>query len=496
MELNGRKKIYTVYDEIDSLKENEILNEVNSALIVHLTNKSSMDYLYKYRRGVQPILERKKDIRPEICNRIVENHAEEIVTFKNGYFLTQPAFYVARNEKATEAVTELNEYLFRSGKQQADNKLVDWFHTVGKAVLYVNSNNDDDVPYVAYALDPRYAGVVYSVNPGNAPVYAYHVVTLPDNTVRIDIITKKRVYRLSGGYASPDKTNPQQIILADKIVGYEDNTLGDINVIEYYYNSTMMSSFEAVVPLMDELNAIISNRCDGIEQFIQSLCVAVNCNFEDGVTANEIREAGMLVLKNFGEQRAEFKVLSEQLDQTQTQVAIDHAYNMILSICGVPSTMRGNGGTSDNAGAVFLRNGWETADTYARNTDDLFKESNRYFDKIVINILNTKKNIGLKISDFDITFRRDETTNILAKSQAYSTLVNGGFHPIIAMKKSGISNDPQGDYEQSKDWIEFKLGDPEVAKQEREMRLEGEKQALENPQQSPVGTGSTKEDEE
>lgn len=454
MNLHGRRKIYTVYDEIDSLQENEILDEVNNAMLVHLQNLGEMRYLYKYRRGDQPILYREKEIRPEINNKIVENHAEEIVTFKNGYFLTQPAFYVARNEKATKAVGDLNEYLYRSGKQQADNKIVDSFHTVGKAVLYVNTNDDPEVPFVAYALDAFNSGVVYSTAPGNEPVYAYNIVALPNDKARLDLITKKYIYRIKGGYYTKkeDDGRVTTALMCDGIEGAEPNKLGEVNVIEYYYNSTMMSSFEATIPLMDELNSIVSNRCDGIEQFIQSLCVAVNCNFEEGVTANQIREAGMLVLKNFGEQRAEFKVLSEQLDQTQTQVAIDHAYNMILSICGVPSTMRGNGGTSDNAGAVFLRNGWETADTYARNTDDLYRESNRYFDRIVIKILNTKKNLGLMLSDFEITFRRDETTNILAKSQSYSTLINSGFHPLIAMKKSGISNDPQGDFEMNEEW--------------------------------------------
>lgn len=84
------------------------------------------------------------------------------------------------------------------------------------------------------------------------------------------------------------------------------------------------------------------------------------------------------------------KILSEQLDQTQTQVLVDNMYQQVLTICGMPSTLKGGSSTSDTGQAVFLRDGWEQANTYARNTGDLFRVSNRLFDRIFINILNRK----------------------------------------------------------------------------------------------------------
>ena len=104
-----------------------------------MENMLEMDYLYWYRRGDQPVLSRTKAVRPEINNKVVENHASEIVAFKNGYFLTQPAFYISRKEdqSVTKKVKRLNEYLYLSGKQQADNLVTDWFHTVGVGIIYV-----------------------------------------------------------------------------------------------------------------------------------------------------------------------------------------------------------------------------------------------------------------------------------------------------------------------------------------------------------------------
>ena len=121
------RKLFTVENDITS--EN-VANILNSVLPAHVQNMAQEEYLFRYRRGVQPILSRTKNVRPEINNKVAENHANEIVAFKNGYFLTQPAFYVSRSED-TDAVKRMNDYLYLCGKQQADNDVVDWFHTVG-----------------------------------------------------------------------------------------------------------------------------------------------------------------------------------------------------------------------------------------------------------------------------------------------------------------------------------------------------------------------------
>ena len=108
--LHGRRKIYTAASAITA--EN-VVSEVNQALAFHMENVQEIDYLYWYRRGMQPILQRKKEIRPEINNKVVVNNAETVVTFKNGYFLTKPINYVSRKDKESivNKVKKLNEYL-------------------------------------------------------------------------------------------------------------------------------------------------------------------------------------------------------------------------------------------------------------------------------------------------------------------------------------------------------------------------------------------------
>ena len=455
----GRLDIYASSDEITA---DNVVYELNTALPYHVQNLLQEDFLYWYRRNVQPILGRTKEVRPEILNIVQENHADEIVAFKNGYFLTKPAFYTARNTDSQDKVNKLNEYLYRSYKHTADNKAVDWFHTVGKGVILVepDRNGDTETPVHAYALDPRSAFVVYSLRPGNEPVMGVNMVVDGDRA-RFDVFTKDSVYHLTGGATGrlmSTQVNSDFLATAVSVESVEPNPLGLIPIIEYRYNSVNMGAFEAVLPLLDEINNIISNACDGVEQFIQSLAVATNCEFPDGTTANDIRKAGMIVLKSVGENKADFKILSQPLDQTQTKVLIDHLKTEAMRICSMP-ILNENGSVDHTTGSSILASsGWYQADCAARNTEDLFIESNKQFDRIFIEILRRRGLLDISLSDFELHLDRGETINIQAKAQACNTLMATGLSPELAFKKSGVSNDPVADVEASWEWIQRRWG--------------------------------------
>ena len=357
----------------------------------------------------------------------------------------------------------MNEYLYRSGKNDADNKAADWFHTVGKGVIFVEPSDDDGVPYHAYALDPRSAFVVYSLKPGKKPVMGVNFV-VSDGKARFDVFTEQYVFHLSGtttGKMITYENNCNFLATAVNLESVEPNVLGKIPIIEYRYNNVNMSSFESAIPLIDEISNIYSNACDGVEQFIQSLAIAVNCEFPENTTITDIRKAGMIALRSVGENKADFKVLSEQLDQSQTKTLIDSLYDEILRICAMPS--RSNGGsTYDTTGAAVLANfGWYQADAAARNTEDLFKESNRQFDAIVVEILKRKQLVDIDLSDFELSFVRNETANVQSKAQAFQTLMSAGLHPELAAAKSGISSDPVKDMKMSEKWLEMIWGNPD-----------------------------------
>lgn len=464
----GRLDIYSTFDEIT---EDNLVEELNSALVYHIQNLLQEEFLYWYSRGVQPILNRKKDIREDILNIVQVNMATEIIDFKNGYFLTSPCSYTARRKGMQTKLKKLNEFLYRSGKQEADNRVADWFHRVGKGVIYVEPNEDTEVPFKAYALDPRSAFVVYSLRPGNKPIMGVNFVTR-EGKAMFDVFTETTVYHLSGGVKGKMMTtekNHDYIVTATSVDSSEPNVLGQIPIIEYRYNSINTSAFELAIPLLDEISNITSNACDGIEQFIQSLAIAVNCEFPENTTITDIRKAGMIALRSIGENKADFKILSEQLDQSQTKVLVDNLQEEVLRICAMPN--RSNGGSTYNTtgASVLASYGWYQADCCCRNTEDLFRASNAQFDRIVVEILRRKGLLDVDLNDFELNFPHNETANVQSKAQAFQTLMAAGMHPELAAAKSGISSDPVKDMKMSEQYLKMIWGDPTKAVEEEQV---------------------------
>ncbi len=129
MVLKGRREIFTDVAEITKENISDVLQE---AFSVHNRNATEIEYLQKYERGEQPILQRVKTVRPEFNNKIVENHAAEITAFKVGYVFGSPITFVQRasNDSASEEgnaddtrIAILNEMMFEEGKASQDQQL-------------------------------------------------------------------------------------------------------------------------------------------------------------------------------------------------------------------------------------------------------------------------------------------------------------------------------------------------------------------------------------
>ena len=495
--LHGRRRIYTAVEEIT---EENIVQIVNEALITHALNAYEEKYLKDYRRGIAPILWRTKERNTFVCNRIVENHAEEIVQFKDGYFLGgQPCSYVARRQSVQGKVNKLNEFLYRSGKGIADNRIVDSFHTVGKGVLYVEPGEDDEVPVRCYDLDPLSAFVIYSLRPGRKPMVGVTMV-VDNKTLYIDAYTKDFCYRIIGTPATGMKVvnnhqYPNGVAVGQAVYRIDPNPIGEIPIIEYSYNSLDLGAFEAVIPLLDAINEVASNRVDGVEQFIQSLLVIYGADLPEGETADTMKSKGILVLPRMGDgTQADVKILSEELNQQQTQTLVDWMYKQVLTICSMPSTLKGSNSTSDTATAVYLRDGYANASVCARNTEDLFRDSNAQFDVIFLKILERKGLVkGLKVSDFELNFVRNETSGMYEKAQALSLLLSSGVEPTLAFGKSGVSSDPNADVKMSEKWLKMKWGDPDAPAAAKQA-ITGENGAEGEPLESETVETVTKTD--
>lgn len=440
MQLHGRRMIKT--DESEVTIEN-VVTVLRKALPFHWKNRSEINYLWHYYKGRQPILNRVKLVRPEIANRIVENRADEIVSFKSGYLMGEPLQYVTRGnaEGIADAINQLNEFVFAEEKPAKDKELADWFYICGtsfRMVLPDEDGEEDDSPFEIYTLDPRNTFVVYHNGLGSKPVLGVKYVVDEKGVITYSCYSKNFYFE----------------IVESKVVKCEPHILGDIPIIEYPLNLARIGAFELVIPLLDAINLTDSNRIDGVEQFIQALLLFHNVDISSD-DYQKLREEGAIKYKDIDPQlRAEVAYLTNSLNQGETQTLVDHMYQTVLTICGMPNR-NGGSSTSDTGSAVIMRDGWSDAEARAKNSELMFKKSERRFLKLVLNICRTLVGMDLKVHNIEIRFTRRNYENILQKAQVLDLLLkNNKVHPRLAFEHCGLFVDSDLAYALSAEYAE------------------------------------------
>lgn len=444
----GRVVIYTDTEEIT---DSNVISELRKALNKHTTNSQDINYLYNYYKGNQPILQRTKEVRSEICNKIVENRANEIVSFKVGYLMGEPVQYVSRSpqEDITDEINTLNDYVFAEDKAAKDKQLADWFTICGtsyRMILPDKESERDEAPFEIFTLDPRNAFVVYWSGLGNKPIMGVRFVTLANGSTVYSVYTKNKYFEI----VQPPLIGVNTFSNIS-IVKSENHILGDIPIIEYPANTARLGAFEICLTMLDAINTLASNRCDGVEQFVQSLLVLKGIDLEDEDIA-QMMDWGGIKLPPDGDA----KYLVQELNQTQTQTLVDYMYQTILTICGMPNR-NGGSSTSDTGSAVIMRDGWSEAEARAKDTELMFKMSEKRFLRIALKIMDAMRNVVLRPSLVEIRFTRRNYENIQTKAQVLTTLLaNDKIHPRLAFAHSGMFVDPDLAYTQSKEYAERK----------------------------------------
>jgi len=440
MALHGRRVIKS--DETEVTIEN-VVSILRKALPYHWKNRSEIQYLWHYFKGRQPVLNREKQVRPEICNMIVENRANEIVSFKSGYLMGEPLQYVSRGngDNLADNINQLNEFVFAEEKPTKDKELADWFHICGTAYRMVLPDEDgleDDSPFEVYTLDPRNTFVVYNNGLGNKPILGVKYVTDENGVVHYSCYSQYEYFE----------------IVESKVVAAAPHILGDIPIIEYPLNLARIGAFELVIPLLDAINTTDSNRLDGVEQFIQALMLFHNVDISSE-DYKKLREEGAIKFRDIDPQlKAEVSYLVSNLSQGETQTLVDHMYQTVLTICGMPNR-NGGSSTSDTGSAVIMRDGWSAAEARAKDSELMFKKSERRFLKLVLNICKTLVGMDLKVHNIEIRFTRRNYENILQKAQVLDLMLkNNKIHPRLAFEHCGLFVDSDLAYTVSAEYAE------------------------------------------
>ena len=438
--LHGRRRIFS--DKKVITPEN-VVSVVETALGYHWKNRMEEQYLLDYFRGKQDIRLKEKQVRPEINNKVMVNRANEIVTFKTAYLLGEPVQYVSNGgeDSVSAQVNTLNEFMRAESKDTKDKEIADWMHICGVGVRMVlpdEEGEEEGSPVSIYTLDPREAFVIYHSGVGHKRL-AGVLRQRDENGVWYSCVyTRDWYYEIKNG----------------QIEKQEARTVPYIPIVEYPNNESRMGAFEVVIPILNAINTIESNRVDSIQDFVNAYDVFQNCEIDDD--AYKALSAGGMAIQIKGAPGMEAKVyrIASELNQTNTQTLVDDLYDTALTICGMPNR-NGGSSTSDTGTAVIYRDGFAEAESRAKDTEKTFIRSEREFLRVVLYICRNTADLDLQLSDIKPEFTRKNLSNVQSKAQVLAEMLNNSkIHPKLAFEYSGMFTDSEQAYRMSMSWYE------------------------------------------
>lgn len=408
--LTGRRKILTNVKAITAANVKYVLS---NALVPHRQNAREITYLWDVYRGKQDVRNKVKYERENINNKIVINRANEIVTFKTAFLLSEPYQIVAseNDDSATTRTKQLNKFLKAEDIEAHDKEIVDWFHICGVAERLCLTDEMAGVingaPFYIYTLDPREAFVIYSSRIGQRPMAGVIIQKDENDQDVYTVYTENECFTIVG----------------DKVTS-APHILGGIPLVEYINNEARQGAFEIVLSILNGINDLESNALDAIQDFVNGFDVFQNCEPGDEGDYGKLSIGGQaLVIKTVvpGMEAKVYRVASE-LSQSGVQQRIDSLNQSYLEICGMPNR---NGGlsTSDTGTAVIYRDGYFSAGSRASDTDKGFKRSHKQFLQIVINICRVKAGLDISIDEIDITSPRKDLSNLQSMIQCFCELL-------------------------------------------------------------------------
>lgn len=457
MELFGRKQIFCDKTNIDKTNILEVLGE---AYAIHEQNREEMLYLFEYVKGRQPILDRQKQIRPEINEKIVDNMASEILEFKLGYEFGSSISYVQRarkdiknrnalfsffkklftsdeSKKEDLRVSAINEMMVEECKAAKDLQLAKDVKTcgVGYRLILPKKIKTGVSVFDLLVLNPMNTFVIYSNDAYREPILGVSYFPHRDGSVTFGCYTKTSYFKIEMGITK----------------GFEDwfeekhNTVGMVPIIEYINDYDRMGCFERVIPLMDALNTIDSDRVNDIAQHVQNILWGDNVAL-DTEQYKKLRDDGMILTKSEQGRTATLKYLESVLNQSENQTLVDYVKQQILDITNTPSRSELSGGSTGSA--TNMSTGWMAAETDAKEKEQIWSASERRETAIILKIIKDSNEVDtdiaeLNLSDIEIKFSRSRTYDLATKCNSLSALIRIGIDPLRAIEVVGLFTDPQ-----------------------------------------------------
>ena len=181
-----------------------------------------------------------------------------------------------------------------------------------------------------------------------------------------------------------------------------------------------------------------------------------------------------MCLKSTSGLPASVSQIANELDQQQSQTLLDSMLNVYRSLTAMPSATGSENATSDNVGAVIVRNGWNHTEARAQQYENMFKYAERQSLSVMLKIMRDMAQSKLMASDINIKLPRRQYDNQQSKVQIFAQMIQQPIDPQLAFTTPGLFPDPQAAYEASVPFLiaSGKLGEDGKAPKPQEQAVD------------------------
>ncbi len=466
----GRKKIITPYVDprydgfgFPVMSDADLPTIIQDALEVHYDNRRHMDVLKNYHDGVQAILDRSKEIRPNINHKVVAGLPKSSTDLMVGYFFSKPLTYIPRQNSNYEVTSELNRVMDDLGVEKVNQEVLRdmCMYGVGYKIVLPDVNRVfGNQPVYIKKIDARNTFMIYSQVIGEPLLAAVHVNTFAENGAQGDL--KGGMYNLITVYLNGRTIvfkHPLGATLDWSHIVSDVRHLLPIPIIGYEMNEYRQGLYEQALSVVDAINVLLSDGVNDVAQLVQSIMVAINTEVDEETLAM-LKESHFITLQSPAQGvSADLKFISNQLNPENSKFLIGKLEHVYASVTNTPvmSTTNSDGG-QDTGKAQLIKSGYHSMEMLASGLEQVFEDAERKALALVREIFSITNNLRFDVEGIEVKFSRNKADNLTEKASAMRNLVDSGIiAPIDAIELADLTTDPLSMAERGEEYRQQKL---------------------------------------
>lgn len=411
-------------------------------LTVHERNAKKIEYYQKYVDGLfQPIDDKMRSSTKssERNNRIKQNNAFFMVSFKEGFMLGDKREFAPKSDEESGEMIYFDRFLTDASFYSKDLSVKHNLYTSGigtsfimpRSDIFYSDGNftrlktagegydaDNDSPFVYESLDGTKNAVVYTSQigaKGLGDLFCFNISQFQDN------------YGISNSLYT--------VYTRDFIVQLDSdmNIVGDIiptspsyreiPMVEHSINDRRIGIVEITESMLDGINTLTSNCVDNVVDVANKIVVFLGCKAE-GVDVDSMYENGAICIPpTNGMSVPSVDTFDVGMNYSDVNVLIHEIMTRCYDIVGIPLTgsVSGNG----NNQAAYVGGGWTNAMTVIKRDIRALESSDRELLKKMLAICKLNPDNKLKnihANQIDIKYNIKITDDVFSYSQALQNL--------------------------------------------------------------------------